>query len=330
MHDLIDIINHGGKIALLGIYPNIPRVNLNQAIFKGISLKGIYGREMFETWHKMVAMLGSGLDVTAVITDHIDFDDFESGFQRLNAGEACKVVMFPGKPSAADASGDGAAASAAAPSRRSFLGHAALASLALPGCLPPSQLPAADDDDATEPDGPADDDDATPTDDDDSADPVACEPTEDNIEGPFFREEATLREDLNVFDDAGEALQIEGRVLDPDCQPLVGAEVEVWHCAPTGDYDNESDAFEWRGRAFTDEQGSYRFQTVVPGRYLNGSEYRPAHVHYKVHATGHASLTTQLYFEGDPYNEVDSFIRDSLIRPVVDGVITFEVSLSPE
>jgi len=93
LHDLIDIINHGGKIALLGIYPNIPRVNLNQAIFKGLSLKGIYGREMFETWHKMVAMLGSGLDVTPVITDHIDFDDFEIGFKKLNAGEACKVVM---------------------------------------------------------------------------------------------------------------------------------------------------------------------------------------------------------------------------------------------
>jgi threonine 3-dehydrogenase len=91
--DLIDIINHGGKIALLGIYPNSPRVNLNRAIFKGISLKGIYGREMFETWHKMVAMLSSGLDVSPVITDHIDFEDFEIGFTRLNAGEACKVVM---------------------------------------------------------------------------------------------------------------------------------------------------------------------------------------------------------------------------------------------
>jgi len=91
--DLIGIINHGGKIALLGIYKDSPRVNLNQAIFKGISLKGIYGREMFETWHKMIAMLGSGLDVSPVITDHIAFEDFETGFQRLNAGEACKVVM---------------------------------------------------------------------------------------------------------------------------------------------------------------------------------------------------------------------------------------------
>ncbi len=220
------------------------------------------------------------------------------------------------------------AASIAEPSRRSFLGHAALASLALPGCLPPSQAPPSDDDDSAPTDD--DDDSSSVDDDDDSADPAACEPTEDNIEGPFFREEAPVREDLNVFDDAGEPLQIEGRVLDPDCQPLVGAEVEVWHCAPTGDYDNESDAFEWRGRAFTDDQGRYRFQTVVPGRYLNGDEYRPAHVHYKVHAEGHESLTTQLYFEGDPYNGVDGFIRDSLIRPVVDGVINFEVSLSPE
>ena len=58
-----------------------------------LSMKGIYGREMFETWHKMVAMLGSGLDVTPVVTDHIDFEDFETGFNKLNAGEACKVVM---------------------------------------------------------------------------------------------------------------------------------------------------------------------------------------------------------------------------------------------
>lgn len=93
LNDLIEIINHGGNIALLGIYPDIPKVNLNKAIFKGISLKGIYGRQMFETWHKMVAMLSSGLDVSAVITDHIDFEDFESGFAKLNAGKACKVVM---------------------------------------------------------------------------------------------------------------------------------------------------------------------------------------------------------------------------------------------
>ncbi len=93
LSDLINTINHGGKIALLGIFPKAPEIDLNQTIFKGLSLKGIYGREMFETWHKMIAMLSSGLDISSVITDQIDFEDFETGFARLNAGEACKVVM---------------------------------------------------------------------------------------------------------------------------------------------------------------------------------------------------------------------------------------------
>ncbi len=93
LSDLINTINHGGKIALLGIFPKAPEIDLNQAIFKGLSLKGIYGREMFETWHKMIAMLSSGLDISSVITDQIAFEDFETGFARLNAGEACKVVM---------------------------------------------------------------------------------------------------------------------------------------------------------------------------------------------------------------------------------------------
>ncbi len=93
LSDLINTINHGGKIALLGIFAKAPEIDLNQAIFKGLSLKGIYGREMFETWHKMIAMLSSGLDISSVITHQIDFEDFETGFLRLNAGEACKVVM---------------------------------------------------------------------------------------------------------------------------------------------------------------------------------------------------------------------------------------------
>ena len=93
LSDLIHTLNHGGNIALLGLFPSIPAVDLNRAIFKGISLKGIYGREMFETWHKMISMLSSGLDIGSVITDEINFEDFEIGFNKLNAGEACKVVM---------------------------------------------------------------------------------------------------------------------------------------------------------------------------------------------------------------------------------------------
>jgi len=68
-------------------------INWNEVIFKSLTLKGIYGREMYETWYKMLAMLQSGLDVTPVITHRIGFSEFEQGFDALNAGQACKVVM---------------------------------------------------------------------------------------------------------------------------------------------------------------------------------------------------------------------------------------------
>lgn len=93
LSDQISYINHGGNIALLGLYPRDPEVSLNDAIFKGVTLKGIYGREMFETWHKMIAMLNSGLDVSRVITHTLDFEDFETGFTALNNAQACKVIL---------------------------------------------------------------------------------------------------------------------------------------------------------------------------------------------------------------------------------------------
>ena len=93
LRDQIAHINHGGKIALLGLFPADPDVPMNQAIFKGVTFKGIYGREMFETWHKMIAMLSSGLDVTDVISHRLPFEEFDDGFRALNAGEACKVIL---------------------------------------------------------------------------------------------------------------------------------------------------------------------------------------------------------------------------------------------
>ena len=93
LSDQIAHINHGGNIALLGLFPFDPEIPLNDAIFKGVTLKGIYGREMFETWHKMIAMLGSGLDIGKVISHQLPFEDFEKGFQALNNSEACKVIL---------------------------------------------------------------------------------------------------------------------------------------------------------------------------------------------------------------------------------------------
>jgi threonine 3-dehydrogenase len=91
--DLLRNMNHGGRVAILGIPPNDTAVDWDQIIFKGLVLKGIYGREMFETWYKMVAMLESGLDVTPVLTHRFDVDDFQRGFDVMRSGESGKVVL---------------------------------------------------------------------------------------------------------------------------------------------------------------------------------------------------------------------------------------------
>jgi len=93
LSDMIGAMNHGGKIALLGLFAKPVELDLTAAIFKGIQFKGVYGREMFETWYKMIAMLQSGLDVSPVITHRLPFEDFQEGFDALNAGKACKVVL---------------------------------------------------------------------------------------------------------------------------------------------------------------------------------------------------------------------------------------------
>jgi len=93
MRDMIDKMNNGGKIALLGIAPTEFAVDWNKIIFKMLNVKGIYGREMFETWYKMIALVQSGLNLTDLITHRISIDDFEDGFAAMLSGEAGKVVM---------------------------------------------------------------------------------------------------------------------------------------------------------------------------------------------------------------------------------------------
>jgi protocatechuate 3,4-dioxygenase beta subunit len=140
---------------------------------------------------------------------------------------------------------------------------------------------------------------------------AVCQPTADNIEGPFFKAGAPSRSVLVSPGDAGERLQVSGSVLSTDCRPLSGAEMDIWQADATGTYDLEG--FRYRGRLRTAEDGSFAIDTIVPGRYLNGSRYRPAHIHIKLHAPGRRPLTTQLYFPGDPYNQGDPFIHRSLI-----------------
>jgi threonine 3-dehydrogenase len=93
MRDMIDKMNNGGKIALLGIAPTEFAVDWNKIIFKMLQVKGIYGREIFETWYKMIALVQSGLDLGGLITHRIPIDDYEMGFEAMINGEAGKVVM---------------------------------------------------------------------------------------------------------------------------------------------------------------------------------------------------------------------------------------------
>ena len=91
--DMLEHMNHGGKIALLGIPPAEMAIDWNQVIFKGLEIKGIYGREMFETWYKMVAMLQSGLDLSPIITHHFLAEQYAEAFATLLSGKSGKVIL---------------------------------------------------------------------------------------------------------------------------------------------------------------------------------------------------------------------------------------------
>jgi threonine 3-dehydrogenase len=90
---MLENMYHGGRVALLGILPNSAGIRWDQVIFKGLTIKGIYGREIFETWYKMQTMLQSGLDVSPVLTHRFAFDEFERGFAVMQSGECGKVIL---------------------------------------------------------------------------------------------------------------------------------------------------------------------------------------------------------------------------------------------
>ena len=90
---MIDTMNNGGKIAILGIAPDGFGIDWNKVIFKMLTLKGIYGREMFETWYKMIAFVQGGLDLAPIITHRIKIDEFRDGFEAMRSGNSGKVVM---------------------------------------------------------------------------------------------------------------------------------------------------------------------------------------------------------------------------------------------
>jgi threonine 3-dehydrogenase len=92
-NDMLTHMNHGGKVALLGFLPQKTQINWNNIIMKGLDVKGIYGREMFETWYKMICMLQGGLDISPAITHEFPVSEYEKAFAMMKSGQSGKVVI---------------------------------------------------------------------------------------------------------------------------------------------------------------------------------------------------------------------------------------------
>ncbi|MDP6448392.1 MAG: zinc-binding dehydrogenase, partial [Pirellulaceae bacterium] len=90
--DMLANMCHGGKVAMLGILPRT-EIDWDLVVFNSLTIKGIYGREMYETWYKMTAMIQNGLDITPVITHRFDYTDFAEGFEVMRSGQSGKVVL---------------------------------------------------------------------------------------------------------------------------------------------------------------------------------------------------------------------------------------------
>jgi protocatechuate 3,4-dioxygenase beta subunit len=131
-------------------------------------------------------------------------------------------------------------------------------------------------------------------------------------EGPFFTPRSPLRTSLLEPGVTGARVFLTGRVFSRECRPVPGALLDFWHADDIGEYDNVG--YRLRGHQFTDDQGRYRLETIVPGLYPG----RTRHYHLKVQAPRGRILTTQLFFPGEPRNRADGIFRRELLLSVKD------------
>jgi catechol 1,2-dioxygenase len=146
--------------------------------------------------------------------------------------------------------------------------------------------------------------------DDDNTDPVGidCATTKD-ILGPFYKAGAPYQENIIPPENEAAPLYITGKVSG-NCNTLIeDAIVEIWNANTEGIYDI-SDAYKFRGQFRTEADGLYRFKTIIPGKYLNGANYRPSHIHFRITATGYNELVSQIYFKDDPFLTQDPWAAD--------------------
>jgi protocatechuate 3,4-dioxygenase beta subunit len=137
-----------------------------------------------------------------------------------------------------------------------------------------------------------------------------AEPTIAQTEGPYFTPDTPLKRDFRADAPEGTAITIAGYVLTPGCQPVPGALIELWHCDDGRVYDN--DGFRLRGHQFSDDQGRWWFETIVPGIYTG----RTRHFHVKVQRPDGPVLTTQLYVPGEPGNDRDRIFDAALLLDI--------------
>ena len=140
-----------------------------------------------------------------------------------------------------------------------------------------------------------------------------CPTTTEDILGPFYKAGAPIRENIVPENSQGVPLIIAGKVFSDCDTPLRNALVEIWNANEEGAYDT-SNAYLYRGANETAADGVYRFETIIPGRYLNGREFRPSHIHFRITAPGYRELVSQVYFQDDPFIESDPWASKELAK----------------
>lgn len=171
---------------------------------------------------------------------------------------------------------------------------------------------------------------------------ASCGITPPQTSGPFYPGESQFHQDTDLTKipghserALGQIIYVQGKVVDANCRPIAGATVEIWQACASGRYNNSADTnsapldpnFKYWAEAVTDQNGEYRFKTVIPGAYPADTNWtRPPHIHFKVSRLGYRELITQMYFKGEPLNNSDLILKDVPASERDNVIVEFDSS----